>query len=67
MENTARSPYELRTELLSMAIGILESQSQRRLENEYMLSESNRKAVSHFEVDDVLEVASKLNGFVSKK
>lgn len=65
--DTPKSPYELRTELLSMAVGILESQSQRRLENEYMLPETQRKPVRHFEIDDVLEAATKLNAFVSKK
>ena len=63
---TQKSPYELRAELLGMAIGILESQSQRKLENEYMLPEGQRKPVDHFTLSQVLDVAARLNEFVSK-
>ena len=66
MGESTKSPYELRAELLGMAIGILESQSQRKLENEYMLPEGQRKPVDHFTLSQVLDVAGRLNEFVSK-
>ena len=66
MSDTTKSPYELRAELLNMAIGILEAQSARKMENEYLLPEAQRKPVEYFTVDQVLETATRLNQFVSK-
>jgi len=66
MGDSTKSPYELRAELLGMAIGILESQTQRKAENEYMLPEGQRKPVDHFTLSQVLDVAARLNEFVSK-
>ena len=66
MNDFTKNPYELRAELLAMAIGILESQSQRKLENEYMKPEEERKPIEHFTLKQVLDVANELNKFVSK-
>ena len=66
MGDSTKSPYEIRADLLGMAIGILESQSQRKLENEYLLPESQRKPVDHFTLSQVLDVAARLNDFVSR-
>jgi hypothetical protein len=66
MSDTLKSPYELRAELLGMAIGILESQTQRKLENEYILPEEQRKPVEPFTLAEVLDIASSLNDFVSR-
>ena len=66
MSESTKSPYELRAELLSMSIGILESQTQRKLENEYMLPEDQRKQIEPFTLKQVLEIANELNQFVSK-
>ncbi len=66
MGDTLKSPYEIRAELLSMSIAILESQSSRRMQNECLRPEELRKPVGHFTVEDVLDTASKLNGFVSR-
>ena len=65
MGESTKSPYELRAELLGMSIGILESQTQRKLENEYMLPEHQRKQIEPFTVAEVLDLASRLNEFVS--
>ena len=65
MSESTKSPYELRAELLSMSIGILESQTQRKLENEYMLPEDQRKQIEPFTVAEVLDLAVRLNDFVS--
>lgn len=65
MGDSTKSPYELRAELLGMSIGILESQTQRKLENEYMLPEDQRKQIEPFTVAEVLDLASRLNDFVS--
>lgn len=66
MSDPLKSPYELRAELLGMAIGILESQTQRKLENEYILPEEQRKPVESFTLAEVLDIASRLNDFVSR-
>ena len=66
MGESTKSPYELRAELLGMAIGILESQTQRKVENEYTKPEGLRESVNPFTVSDVLKVAEDLNKFVSK-
>jgi len=65
MGESTKSPYELRAELLGMAIGILESQSHKKFENQHMLPEENRTSVEPFTLSEVLEVAEKLNQFVS--
>ena len=65
MGESTKSPYELRAELLGMAIGILESQMHRKFENQHMLSEEDRTPVEPFTVSEVLEVAERLNDFVS--
>ena len=65
MGESTKSPYELRAELLGMSIGILESQTQRKLENEYMIPEDQRKQIEPFTVAEVLDLAARLNNFVS--
>ena len=65
MGESTKSPYEIRANLLGMAIGILESQTQRKLENEYMIPEEQRKQIEPFTVGEVLDLASRLNEFVS--
>ena len=67
MGNSTKSGYELRTELLGMAIGIVESRIQRQFENEHMKPEGSRKAIQPFTTEDVLAEAEKLLAFVNKK
>ena len=65
MSDSTKSPYELRADLLGMAIGILEAQMHRKFESQHMLPEADRTPVDSFTVSEVLEVAEKLKGFVS--
>ena len=67
MGNSSKSGYELRTELLGMAIGIVESRIQRQFENEHMKPEGTRQAIQPFTTEDVLAEAEKLLAFVNKK
>ena len=60
MGNSTKSGYELRTELLGMAIGILESRVQRQVENEFLKPEGTRQAINPYATEDVLIVADKL-------
>ncbi len=66
-----KSGYALRTELLGMAIGILESRNNRQEGNEHFKSENDkryqRQPVNPYATEDVLVVAEKLYAFVQKK
>ena len=66
-----KSGYQLRADLLEMAIGILESRNDRQESNEHLLAESvvnyERKPVAPYATEDVLEVAEKLYQFVQTK
>ena len=67
MGDKSKSGYELRSELLGMAIGILESRNNRQFENEHLKPEGKRQAVNPYATEDVLVVAEKLYDFVQKK
>ena len=67
MGNSTKSGYELRTELLGMAIGILESRNARQFDNECLKPEGQRLAISPYATEEVLLVADKLLEFVSTK
>ena len=67
MGNSTKTGDELRTELLGMAIGIVESRIQRQFENEHMKPEGTRQAIQPFTTEDVLTEAEKLLAFVNKK
>ena len=62
-----KTGYELRTDLLGMAIGILETRIQRQFENECLKPEGSRDPVNPFATEDVLVVAEKLYDFIQKK
>jgi len=62
-----RNGYELRSDLLGMAIGILESRNDRQFGNEHLKPEGQRSPVNPFATEDVLAVAEKLYAFVQKK
>jgi hypothetical protein len=64
---SVKTGYELRTELLGMAIGIVESRIQRQFENEHMKPEGTRQSIEPFTTEDVLAEAAKLLVFVNKK
>ena len=66
-----KNAYELRTDLLGMAIGILESRNERQEQNEHFLAENNgdykRKPIDPYATEDVLVEAEKLYQFVQTK
>ena len=66
-EYPSKSGYELRTELLGMAIGILESRNCRQFDNECLRPEGKRHAVDPYRTEDVLVEAEKLYEFVQSK
>ncbi len=71
MSNDSKNAYELRTDLLGMAIGILESRIERQSDNEHFLAENDggykRKPINPYATEDVLTVAEKLYEFVQTK
>ena len=62
-----KSGYELRTDLLGMAIGIVQERIQRQFENEHLKPEGKRQPVSPFTTEDVIAEAEKLYSFVQQK
>ena len=67
MGDKNKSGYELRTELLGMAIGIVDQKTQRLFENEHLKPEGQRSAVVPFTTEDVIAEAQKLYNFVQSK
>jgi len=62
-----KSGYELRSDLLGMAMGICQERVSRAFENEHMKPEGQRNAVDPFTTEDVIAEAEKLYNFVQKK
>ena len=67
MSDKKKSGYELRSDLLGMAIGIVDQKVQRMFENEHMKPEDKRNVVNPFTTEDVIAEAEKLYAFVQKK
>ena len=67
MGDINKSGYQLRADLLSMAIGLCESRVARKCENEHLKPEGNRNPVEGYTTEDVLIEAEKLYRFVQKK
>ena len=67
MSDVTRSGYEVRTDLLGMAIGILDARVGRLFDNELLKEETQRDAVEPYTTEDVLTEAEKLYSFVQKK
>jgi hypothetical protein len=67
MSNLNKNGYEIRTDLLGMAIGILESRVNQQFQNEHLRPEGQRDAVDSYTTEDVLEEAEKLYQFVQDK
>ena len=67
MSDSKKSGYELRSDLLGMAIGIVDQRVSRLFENEHMKPEGQRDAVDPFTTEDVIVEAEKLYAFVQKK
>lgn len=62
-----KNGYEVRENLLGMAIGILSERDNKERENEYLKPEGQRLPVKGYDLDEVLATAEKLYAFVSKK
>ncbi len=67
MSDTNKSGYELRTDLLGMAIGIVADRTNRQVENEHFKPEGQRTSVAAYTTEDVIGEAEKLYAFVQKK
>jgi hypothetical protein len=67
MSDTNKSGYELRTDLLGMAIGIVADRMTREVDNEHFKPEGQRSAVASYTTEDVIGEAEKLYTFVQKK
>jgi hypothetical protein len=67
MSDSKKSGYELRSDLLGMAIGIVDQRVSRLFENEHMKPEGHRATVDPFTTEDVIAEAEKLYAFIQKK
>jgi len=67
MGDKNKSGYELRSDLLGMAIGIVDQKTQRLFENEHLKPEGQRNAVAPFTTEEVIAEAQKLYDFVQSK
>ena len=67
MSDTNKSGYELRTDLLGMAIGIVADRMVRQVDNEHFKPEHERSTVDPYTTEEVITEAEKLYAFVQKK
>jgi hypothetical protein len=67
MGDKNKSGYELRTDLLGMAIGIVCDKVSRQFENEHLKPEGQRDAVAPYTTEDIIVEAEKLYTFVQSK
>jgi len=67
MGDTNKSGYELRTDLLGMAIGIVSDKVNRQFDNEHLKPEGSRQPVEPYTTEDIIAEAEKLYSFVQKK
>jgi len=67
MSDTNKSGYQLRQELLGMAVGIVADKVNRQFENEHLKPEGQRNTVSPYTTEEIIVEAEKLYTFVQKK
>jgi len=67
MSDNNKSGYQLRQELLGLAVGIVSEKVSRQFENEHLKPEGQRNAVAPYTTDDIIAEAEKLYTFVQKK
>ena len=67
MSDKNKSGYQLRQELLGLALGIVSDNVTRKFENEHLKPEGQRNAVPSYTTDDIIAEAEKLYAFVQKK
>ena len=64
--NFKKTGYELRTDLLGMAMSLLRDRQRVMLDNEHLKPESKRAPIKPFTTEDVVLEAEKLYTFVQK-
>jgi len=67
MSEGKKSGYQLRQELLGMAMGIVCDKVSRQFENEHLKPEGQRNSVAPYTTEEILVEAEKLYTFVQKK
>ena len=67
MSDKNKSGYQLRTELLGMAMGMVADRVGRAVENEHFKPEGQRQPVAFYTAEDVIAEAEKLYAFVQTK
>ena len=67
MSDNNKSGYQLRKDLLGMAIGIVCDKVGRQFENEHLKPEGQRNAVAPYTTEDIIIEAEKLYVFVQTK
>ena len=67
MSDSKKSGYQLRTDLLGMAIGIVCDKVGRQFENEPFKPEGQRQPVASYTTEEIIAEAEKLYAFVQKK
>ena len=67
MSDSKKSGYQLRQELLGMAVGIVCDKVSRQFENEHLKPEGQRNSVAPYTTEEILVEAEKLYTFVQKK
>jgi hypothetical protein len=67
----SKSGYQLRADMLGMALGVVSDRTNRLEQNEHFLAENNkgyqRKPVDPYTSEEVIAEAEKLYAFVQKK
>jgi len=67
MSDNNKSGYQIRTDLLGMAIGIVCDKVNRQFENEHLKPEGQRNVVTPYTTEEIIAEAEKLYAFVEKK
>ena len=71
MSDSNKSGYQLRTDLLGMAMAIVVDRTNRLEQNEHFAAENDskyqRKAITPYTAEDVITEAQRLYTFVEKK
>tara|TARA_R110000744_G_scaffold32926_1_gene76777 strand:+ start:4849 stop:5052 length:204 start_codon:yes stop_codon:yes gene_type:complete len=67
MNDKNKSGYELRTDLLGMATGIVADRVGRKVENEHFKPEGQRLGIDPYTTEEVIAEATKLYAFVQSK
>ncbi len=71
MSTEHKNAYELRTDLLGMAMGLVSEKTVRLEQNEHFMAENDeayqRKPISPYTVEEVITVAEKLYQFVQTR